>query len=140
MIPVDEWFPAHRDPDVPDMRFWTRLQMDFYSAYIERHFSLFQHSWLDLSTDQLSEAVGVEDFRALFDFLPGLASLLEDSQHYDPEVVRVFYATLYIDDDRQYLQFMFQGEHHIIYRKDLAEALGVQAYEKRCHERVNPIA
>src|SRR6266498_38075 len=50
MIPVDEWFPTHRDTDVPDRRFWTRLQMDFYSAYIERHFSYFQHSWLDFST------------------------------------------------------------------------------------------
>jgi len=103
MVPVDQWFPEHRDPDVPDRRFWTRLQMEFYSAYVEGNFRLFQHSWLDLSTDQLSDAAGVEDFRALFDFLPGLASLLEDSRHYDPEVVRVFYATLYIDHDRQYL-------------------------------------
>jgi len=100
MVPVDEWFPAHRGPDVPDRRFWTHLQMDFYSAYIERHFCLFQHSWLEFLTDQLSEATGVEDFRALFDFLPGLASLLEDNRHYDPEVVCVFYATLYIDHDR----------------------------------------
>ena len=115
MVPVEQWFPAHRDPDVPDRRFWTRLQFDFHSAYVERHFSLFQHSWLDFSTDQLSEAAGVEDFRGLFDFLPGLASLLEDSRHYDPEVVRIFYTTLYIDHDRQVLQFMFQGEHHRIY-------------------------
>ena len=71
MIPDDEWFPTHRDPEVTDRRFWTRLQMDFYSAYIERHFNLFQHSWLDFSTDQLSEAAGVEDFRALFNFSLG---------------------------------------------------------------------
>src|SRR6266540_2175963 len=140
MVPVEQWFPAHRDPDVPDRRFWTRLQFDFYSAYVERHFSLFQHSWLDFMTDQLSEAAGVEDFRGLFDFLPGLASLLEDSHRYDPEVVRIFYATLYIDHDRQFLQFMFQGEHHRIYRTDLAEALGVQAYEERVHERAHPKA
>src|SRR6266542_5126232 len=86
MVPLEEWFPAHRDPDVPDRRFWTHLQFEFHSAYVESHFSLFQHSWLDFSTDQLSEAAGVEDFRGLFDFLPGLASLLEDSRHYDPEV------------------------------------------------------
>jgi len=55
-------------------------------------------------------------------------------------VVRVFYATLYIDHDRQFLQFMFQGEHHRIYRTDLAEALGVQAYEERVHERAHPKA
>ena len=91
-------------------------------------------------TDQLSEAAGVVDFRAVFDFLPGLASLLEDSRHYDPEVVRVFYATLYIDHDRQYIQFMFQGEHHRIYRTDLAEALGVQSFEERVHERAHPKA
>jgi len=107
MVPVELWFPEHSDPDVPDRRFWTRLQMEFYSAYVEGNFRLFPHSWLDFSTDQLSDAAGVEDFRALFDFLPGLVSLLEDSRHYDPEVVRVFYATLYIDHDRQYLQFMF---------------------------------
>src|SRR6266508_2573559 len=140
MVPLEEWFPAHRDPDVPDRRFWTHLQFDFHSAYIERHFGFFQHSWLDFSTYQLSEAAGVEDFRGLFDFLPGLASLLEDSRHYDPEVVRVFYATLYIDHDRQFLQFMFQGEHHRIYRTDLAEALGVEAYEERVHECAHPKA
>src|SRR6266540_4292439 len=105
MVPVDQWFPEHRDPDVPDRQFWTRLQFDFHSAYVERHFNLFQHSWLDFSTDQLSEAAGVKDFRGLFDFLPGLASLLEDSHRYDPEVVRIFYATLYIDHDRQFLHF-----------------------------------
>ena len=97
---VDEWYPAQRDRDVPDRRFWTHLQMDFYGAYIERHFSLFQHSWLDFSIDHLSEAAGVEKFRALFDFLPGLASLLADSRHYNPDVVRVFYVTLYMDHDR----------------------------------------
>ena len=107
MVPVDEWYPTQRDRYVPDQRFWTRLQMDFYGAYIERHFGLFQHSWLDFSTDHLSEVAGVEEFRALFDFLPGLASLLEDSRHYDPEVVHVFYATLYMDHDRQFIQFMF---------------------------------
>src|SRR6266498_2642346 len=114
--------------------------MDFYGAYIERHFSLLQHSWLDFSIDHLSEAAGVEDFRAIFDYLPGLASLLEDSQHYDPEVVRVFYATLYVDHDRQYIQFMFQGEHHCIYRIDLTEDLGVQSFEERVHERAHPKA
>ena len=72
MIPVDEWFPTDRDPDVPDRRFWTRLQMDFYTTYTKRHFGLFQHSWLDFLIDQLSEAAGVEDFRALFDFSPGI--------------------------------------------------------------------
>src|SRR6266540_4904825 len=112
--------------------------MDFYVAYIERHFTLFQHSWLDFSTDHLSEAAGVEDFRALFEFLLGLASLLEDSRHYDPEVVHVFYATLFVDHDRQFIQFMFQAEHHRIYRTDLAEALGVESYEERVHERAHP--
>src|SRR5438128_957499 len=114
--------------------------MDFYSAYIERHFGLFQHSWLDFSIEQLSEAAGVVDFRSLFDFLPGLASLLEDSRHYDLEVVCVFYATLYIDHDRQFIQFMFQGEHHLIYRTDLVEALGIQSVEERVHERAHPKA
>src|SRR6266498_484885 len=114
--------------------------MDFYAAYVERHFTLFQHSWLDFETDHLLEAAGVEDFRALFDILPGLGSLLEDSRHYDPEVVRVFYATLFIDHDRQFIQFMFQGEHHKIYRIDLAEALGVPSFEERVHERAHPKA
>ena len=58
---------------------------------------------MDFSTDQLSEAAGVEEFRALFNFLPGLALLLEDNQHYDPEVVHVLYATLYVDHDRKYI-------------------------------------
>src|SRR5213596_340696 len=114
--------------------------MEFYSAYVEGNFRLFQHSWLDLSTDQLSDTAGVEDFRALFDFLPGLASLLEDSRHYDPEVVRVFYATLYIDQDQQFLQFVFQGEHHRVYRTELAEALAVPSLEDRVHERAHPKA
>src|SRR6266540_1427673 len=114
--------------------------MDFYTAYIERHFTLFQHSWLNFETDHLSEAARVEDFSSLFDFLPGLSSLLEDSHHYDPEVVRVFYAMLHIDHDRQLIQFMFWGEHHRIYRTDLAEALRVQSFEEHVHERAHPKA
>ena len=35
---------------------------------------------------------------------------------------------------------MFHGEHHRVYRTDLAEALGVQAYEERVHERAHPKA
>src|SRR5436190_6125046 len=71
MVPFEEWYPTHRDKDVPDQIFWNRLQLDFYAAYVERHFALFCHTWLDFETDHLLEAAGVEDFRALFDFIPG---------------------------------------------------------------------
>ena len=36
MVPFEEWYPTHRDTDVPDQRFWTRLQLDFYVAFVER--------------------------------------------------------------------------------------------------------
>src|SRR5438128_806914 len=35
---------------------------------------------------------------------------------------------------------MFQGEHHRVYRTDLAEALCVQSYEERVHKRAHPQA
>ena len=41
MVPVDQWFPTLRDGAVPDQRFRMRFQLDFYAAYVERHFALF---------------------------------------------------------------------------------------------------
>ena len=35
---------------------------------------------------------------------------------------------------------MFQGEHHRVYRTELAEALGVQLFEERAHQRAHPNA
>jgi hypothetical protein len=43
-------------------------------------------------------------------YLPGLLSLLISSGRYIEEWVRVFYATIWIDPDHQWMRFHFERE------------------------------
>ena len=44
----------------------------------------------------------------LFERYDGLPALLNERSRYIREWVRVFYATLFIEEDRQFIDFMFQ--------------------------------
>ena len=43
----------------------------------------------------------------LFEVYPGLCALVSDRDRYVRECIRVFYATLFVDKDRQFIEFMF---------------------------------
>ena len=52
-------------------------------------------------------AAGEVDMRSYFNDHPELADLVSLHHQYVEDWVRVFYATVYILDSRQYMKFMF---------------------------------
>jgi hypothetical protein len=64
--------------------------------------------WL-LDLPAFLSVAGVESKDHL-SYLPGLLSLLTFGGRYIEELVRVFYATVWIDPDHQWLRFRFERE------------------------------
>ena len=74
---------------------------------------VFRHAVL--SIPRMSSVIR-RDLQQYFSHIPGLEYLLEHRHVYVEEWVRVFYATLYIGEDREFIQFMFQGQPYRLYR------------------------
>ena len=53
--------------------------------------------------------------RAHFESIPGLADLLSGVSRFMEDWVRAFYAMVWIAPERNFIQFMFQGESHRLY-------------------------
>ena len=64
------------------------------------------------------------DFRRYFAHYPSLDELMRSSQSYVENWVIVFYATLYITDQRHFIQFMFDDREYRMHREKIAELLG----------------
>ena len=61
---------------------------------------------------------------------PGLPALLSERRQYIQEWVRVFYATLFVGEDRKYIVFMFNKKQWRLNRQSLARYLGVTLSEE----------
>ena len=70
-------------------------------------------------------SVGGVPILPLFEVYPGLCALVSDWDRYVRECVWVFYATLSIDEDCQFIEFMFQGRHCTLTCQMLATLLEV---------------
>src|SRR6185436_15431053 len=75
-------------------------------------------------------AAGGTPVLPLFERYVGLAALLSERSRYIREWVRVFYATLFVEEDHQFIDFMFQERHYRLTRARLATCLGVQISEE----------
>jgi hypothetical protein len=105
-VPVESWLPAQRDPSVADL-FSTRIHESFFRAQMSAQIALRAHRLLDLPAFLL--AVGANS-EVHLSFLPGLLTLLTTSCRYVEEWVRVFYASVWIDPDHQWMRFRFERE------------------------------
>jgi hypothetical protein len=65
------------------------------------------HHFLDLPAFLLAAGV---DSEVHLSYLSGLLSLLTTSDRYVEEWVRVFYASVWIDPDNQWMRFRFERE------------------------------
>ena len=103
---VDEqtWFPDQRDRDA-DPYFHTLLQDSFYSGYVQLGIMMSEHRMLHWGA--LRVAAGGVPIEPLFERYPSLPALLSERCEYVQEWVRVFYATLFVGEDRKYIMFMF---------------------------------
>ena len=70
-------------------------------------------------------AAGGVPILPFFEVYTGLWALLSDRDRYVCEWVMVFYATLFVDKDREFVEFMFQERHYRLSRERLAALLGV---------------
>ena len=60
-----------------------------------------------------------------FERYPGLVPLLSERAQYVREWIRIFYATLFVGNERAYIQFMFNETQWRLNRGDIARLLGV---------------
>jgi hypothetical protein len=86
----------------------------------------------------LKAAAAGEPILPFFDYLRGLADLVSRRSHYVPDLVRVFYATVYVEADRLSLHFMFMGQQQRLTREGIAELLGVDLHDDSIHYLAYP--
>jgi len=99
-VTPEQWFPEQRDVGV-DRRFHTLLQESFYHAYCQLDIKISEHKMLHWVAMRI--AAGGIPVLPLFERYDGLPALLNERSRYIREWVRVFYATLFIEEDRQLL-------------------------------------
>jgi hypothetical protein len=128
-IPVDSWLPAQRDPAAAPL-FSTRTQESFFRVQLSTQISLRAHRLLHLSA--FLSAAGAESEGHL-SYLPGLLSLLTFGGKYIEEWVRVFYATVWIDLDHQWLRFGFEREDVTLHATQIRELFGLPESSMRLH-------
>ena len=112
---VDEqtWFPEQRDRDA-DSCFHTLLQESFYFGYVQLGIMMSEHRMLHWGALRVvARGVPIEPF---FERFPDLPSLLAERRQYVQEWVRVFYATLFVGEDRKYIMFMFNKKMYRLNR------------------------
>jgi hypothetical protein len=102
---VESWLLDQRDPAATPL-FSTGTQESFRSQ-LTAQIALRAHRLLDLPAFLL--AVGA-DSKGHLTYLSGLLSLLTTIDRYIEEWVKVFYATVWIDPDHQWLRFSFERE------------------------------
>jgi hypothetical protein len=105
-VPVETWLPAQRDPAAVDL-FSIRIQESFFRAQMSVQIALRVHRLLNLPAFLLAVDV---DSEVHLSYLPGLLTLLTTNGRYVEEWVRVFYASVWIDPDHQWMRFRFERE------------------------------
>ena len=66
-----------------------------------------------------------EEMKGHLTYMLGLLDLLARLHEYVLDWVKIFFATLWIPRGWQYIEFMFRGDCHRLYREEIVEALGV---------------
>ena len=57
-----------------------------------------------------------EEIMGHLSYMPRLFELLTGTHRYVPEWVKVFFASLWIPQDQEFIEFMFDGDHHQLTR------------------------
>jgi hypothetical protein len=88
------------------------------------------HRLLDLPAFLL--AIGA-DSEVHLTYLPGLLTLLTTSDQYVEEWVRVFYASVWIDLDHQWMRFCFEREDVTILASQIRQLFGFNESSTHLH-------
>jgi hypothetical protein len=128
-VPVETWIPAQRDPTAVDL-FNTYIQESFFRAQMSAQIALRVHRLLDLPAFLLAADA---DSEVHLSYLPGLLTLLTTSGRYVEEWVRVFYASVWIDPDHQWMRFCFEREDVTIHASQIRQLFGFNESSTRLH-------
>jgi hypothetical protein len=128
-IPMETWLPAQRDPAAVDL-FSTRIQESFFRAQMSAQIALRVQRLLDLPAFLLAAGA---DSEVHLSYLPGLLTLLTTSGRYVEEWVRVFYASVWIDPDHQWMRFHFEREDVTIHASQIRQLFGYNESSTRLH-------
>ena len=107
-VQFEDWFSPRQD-ERASYHFYTVLQEDFYSAYLNSGVAF--RSQRVCTLESLVVAVG-EQIRPHLTYLPGLLDLLGWTGWYVPSWVREFYSSLWIDPYHMFIHFAFQGHDY----------------------------
>jgi hypothetical protein len=88
------------------------------------------HRLLDLPAFLLATGVNSE---VHLSYLPGLLTLLTTSDRYVEEWVRVFYASVWIDPDHQWMWFRFERDDVNIHASQICQLFGFPKSSTRLH-------
>jgi hypothetical protein len=130
-VPVESWLLAQRDPAAAPL-FSTRTQESFFRAQLTDQIALQAHRLLDLPAFLLATGA---DSEAHLTYLPSLLSLLTASGRYIEEWVRVFYATVWIDPDHQWMRFCFELEDVTLHASQIRQLFGFPELTTRLHSQ-----
>jgi hypothetical protein len=128
-VPVESWLPAQRDPVAADL-FSTRIQESFFRAQMSAQIALRAHQLLDLPAFLLAAGA---DSEVHLSYLPGLLTLLTTSGRYVEEWVRVFYASVWIDPNHQWMRFRFEREDVTIHASQIRQLFGFTESSTHLH-------
>jgi hypothetical protein len=122
--------PAQRDLAAAAL-FGTRTQESF-QAQLSAQIALRAHRLLDLPAFLLAAGAGA-DSEVHLSYLPGLVSLLTTSARYIEEWVSVFYATVWIDPDHQWMRFRFEREDVTLHASQIRQLFVFLESSTRLH-------
>ena len=101
------------------------MQASFMMAIQEGGIKFYTHHRITIKGLSKLARVTKEDMKVHLTYMLGLLDLLTRAHEYVPDWVKIFFTTLWIPRGRQYIEFMFRGDHHRLYREEIAKALGV---------------
>jgi hypothetical protein len=119
-VPVESWLPAQRDPAAADL-FSTRIHESFFQAHMSAQIALRAHRLLDLPAFLLAASA---DSEVHLSYLPWLLTLLTTSGRFVEEWARVFYASVWIDLDHQWMRFRFERDDVTIHASQIRHLFG----------------
>jgi hypothetical protein len=128
-VPMETWLPAQRDPAIADL-FSTRIQESFFRAQMSTQIALRVHRLLDLPAFLLATGA---DSEVHLSYLSGLLTLLSTSGRYVEEWVQVFYASILIDPDHQWMTFRFEREDVTLHASQIRQLFGFNESSTRLH-------
>jgi hypothetical protein len=110
--------------------FSTRIQESFFRAQLLVQIALRAHRLLDIPAFLLASCA---DSEVHLSYLSGLLTLLTTSGRYVEQWVRVFYASVWIDPDHQWMRFHFEREDVTIHASQICQLFAFPESSTRLH-------